>query len=334
MNTTSGVKHLIFACSMFLLSITTYHLIHQHWKITHNAKQATKYLERTSWPSCRNTIVFSGARQGSTWFVNSIEKCAYTTSISTSITGTYNDNVFDKTELWKHFGEPDIDGTSLSATDALKYIVSNSSIKIFPSVFYRRKKDIAFMLSKRKKFDVSVTILRRNVHAAWKSWLKARGSKVWRASNGNCNEGPGSREEEDDDVNTTKTSNTATATKTGKYVQNHTNGDKQEKEKQMEMEMDISIQGEEEGEGYLRKLYKIGNEEDPNNTTLDNGYDEYRKYFFESRQRYDAAVEKLLKENQVPFDIFDYDEIRHQPIILARNNKCWIANCNFEEMGK
>lgn len=36
-----------------------------------------------------------------------------------------------------------------------------------------------------------------------------------------------------------------------------------------------------------------------------------------------------MREMDVPFDELDYEQIRHQPVILASRNECFIRNCNF-----
>lgn len=199
-------------------------------------------------PPCKNAVIFTGARQGSTWFVDSIENCAYSTVAHGDGARQFAKDVFKKTELWKHFGEKALDGVDMTAYGALDYIVSNTSIKIFPSVFWRRRPDIMTILNERKLYNLTVLVLRRDVEAAWDSWVRAESSNVW---NG--------------------------AVKTA-------------------------------------------------NVTFD---ESLHRYFVESRGRYDVGVEKLLNENGVEYDVFDYDKAKNMKTLVARNNGCMILNCNF-----
>lgn len=128
---------------------------------------------------CARALIITGARQGSTWFIDSVEQCRYSSAGEGTGERLYADDVFKRTELWKHFGEPALDGTTLDADAALMYIEHNSSVKIFPSVYYRRKKDVVHMLRNRKKHGFSVFVLRRDVDASWDSWVRAETSQVW-----------------------------------------------------------------------------------------------------------------------------------------------------------
>ena len=202
-------------------------------------------------PPCARALIFTGARQGSTWFVDSLERCRYSSAGAGTPDRRYADDVFKRTELWKHFGEPHLDGSALSADDALRYIVTNSSVKIFPSVYYRRKADVVHMLRQRDKFNLAVFVLRRHVNATWDSWVRAQNSNVW-------------------------------------------NGAKKEHEAELN-----------------QTLYDV------------------RDYFFDSRQRYDENVDAMLDGFQVQYDLFDYDDIKDKALIYARNNACFIRNCNY-----
>lgn len=145
-------------------------------------------------PRCENGLIFTGARQGSTWLIDSFEKCMYSSSASPVSGLSFSRDVFRRTELWKHFGEPHLDGTNLTARDALRYITHNTSVKIFPSVFWRRRNDITYMLKRRADYNLTVIVLRRDVQAAWKSWVRARENDVWNGASSNEVRGGGVNE--------------------------------------------------------------------------------------------------------------------------------------------
>lgn len=136
----------------------------------------------------------------------------------------------------------------MSYMNALEYITHNSSVKIFPSVFWRRRNDIVGMLERRDVFKLTVLVLRRDVEAAWDSWKRAEESGKWNGS------------------------------------------------------------GREGNQTFNASLYG---------------------YFVESRKRYDEGVETLLDGLGVMYDVFDYDEVRKRPYIVAERNGCYVRNCNF-----
>lgn len=53
------------------------------------------------------------------------------------------------------------------------------------------------------------------------------------------------------------------------------------------------------------------------------------KKFVGERKEYDNNVNEFLKDMGVRHDIFDYDEIKDVNRIVARENECYIQNCNF-----
>lgn len=241
-------KHIILLSLAILFSLTFYHLY------TTTLAYTLFQTAAPDLPLCSNAIVFTGARQGSTWFINSLERCSFADAPSANTSQPrFADDSFKRTELWKHFGEPALDGTNLSATDAVHYIVHNNSVKIFPSVFWRRRDDIAQMLRMRREHNLTVLVLRRDVHAAWDSWRRANRSGVWNGS-----------------------------------------------------------------------VKQVHDEYDP----------QLHEYFLASRERYDRGVENFLHKEQVPYDVFDYDQVKGQPYVIAKNNHCYIANCNFIPLSK
>lgn len=242
-------------------------------------------------PECRNAVIFTGARQGSTWFIDSIQHCAYSHVDSQSGGRLFHPDVFKKTEIWKHFGEPQLDGTDLSAQDALHYVVHNTSIKIFPSVFWRRRNDVAEILRNRFVHKLTILVLRRDVEATWHSWLRAQQSNIWIAASSN-------------------TTSTGSHTSHSTDVSNDAD----------DFDLPDGLDSRELEHERQRLLNNWSREE----------YRERYSRFSDSRKRFDKGVEQLLKEHQVPYDVFDYDTAREMPVVIARNNRCIIRNCNFE----
>ena len=230
-------------CSVILFSLLILSFFHLHTAIFEldSIKTTTSSLQ-----PCGRAILFSGARQGSTWLIDSIEKCAYSAPQSRLYHyNKYVHTVFKRTELWKHFGD------TMDKHDALEYIVSNSSVKIFPSVFWKRRTDLRFLLQKAKLLGIHIFVLRRDVEHTWKSWSIAQVHDVW---------------------------NGVQANGTGKQLEK---------------------------------------------------YHEQYIYFKESRKRYDNAVDNILREEKVMFDLFEFEKVKGQDVIVAKNNRCVIRNCNF-----
>lgn len=235
-------------CSLFFFSLLLISFLQLHTVVFdyHLINTTTPLL-----PSCGRAILFSGARQGSTWFIDSIEHCAYSSPQDREFHwNKYVPHVFKSTELWKHFGE------HMDKHDALEYIVSNSSVKIFPSVFWKRRNDLRYLLNQAKSLGIHVFVLRRDVEHTWKSWSIAQVHEVWNGVKVNA---------------------------TGKEL------DK---------------------------------------------YEQQYNYFKDSRKRYDDAVDRMLKEEHVTYDLFEFDKVKDQHIIIASNNGCVIRNCNFAPKGK
>lgn len=249
---------------------------------------------------CAKALIFTGARQGSTWFIDSIEKCSYSHIDPTTEHRLFARDVFRRTELWKHFGEPHLDGTNMTAHDALHYVARNTSVKIFPSVFWRRRDDIITMLKHRHEFRLAVLVLRRDVNAAWLSWLKAMASNNWAGAATSTNILR----------NSTADSTAAQGKPEGQTVREDAKGYNHE---------------------LARDLFERAQQVHPTASISKSRYDDHYRYFIESRRSYDRGVERLLRDLNVPYDVMDYGKLHNVPAILARNNRCWIPNCNFRK---
>lgn len=245
-------------------------------------------VDLTHATECQNSVIFTGARQGSTWFIDSIERCAYSRVDPQSGRRLFHPDVFKKTEIWKHFGEPQLDGTDLSAQDALHYVVHNTSIKIFPSVFWRRRQDVTEILQNRQKYKLTILVLRRDVEATWHSWLRAQRSNVWNVASSNA------------------TSNVTLHTD----VSNDAD----------DFDLPAGLDSRELEHEKQRLISNWSPEE----------YRQRFTRFSDSRKRFDKGVEQLLREQQISYDVFDYDTAREMPVVIARNNRCIIRNCNFD----
>lgn len=246
-------------------------------------------VDLTHAAECQNAVIFTGARQGSTWFIDSIQHCMYSRVDPESGHRLFHPDVFRKTEIWKHFGEPQLDGTHLTAQDALNYVVHNTSIKIFPSVFWRRRHDVAEILRHRQKYNLTILVLRRDVEATWHSWLRAQRSNVWNVASSNATS---------TDTQSTSVSNDAD-----------------------DFDLPAGLNFRELEHEKQRLMSNLSPEE----------YRERYGRFSDSRKRFDKGVEQLLREHQVSYDVFDYDIAREMPVAIARNNRCIIRNCNFDQ---
>lgn len=124
--------------------------------------------------------MFTGARQGSTWFIDSLERCKYSRNASED--APYVDDVFKRTEVWKHFGEAQHDSGYMDADSVLQYIRANGSVKVFPSAFWRRRKEIEEVVRRRAEENIGLAVLRRDTGKTWRSLKTAEEKGVW---NGN-----------------------------------------------------------------------------------------------------------------------------------------------------
>lgn len=188
--------------------------------------------------------------------------------------------------------------------------------------------------------DVSILILKRDAKAAWESLLLARATRMWigghrqrwnaerkeqgqeKAAGGNKNSIIFNMKIENGDG-----ANDATAAINEKSSSSPSISSSETTYRQK--------QGKEESEKdkELRLLYKTiiernGGSGNARFTSVQD-YSRHYRYFVESKERYDEAVENVLKELQIPYDVLDYDMIRYMPVVAAHNNRCWISNCNF-----
>lgn len=128
---------------------------------------------------CNHTILFSGARQGSTWFINSIDKCKYSLNRQHERQDEHQlfvSDVFRKTEIWHQFGK------QMDANDTLQYVLRNNSIKIMPVSFRDHVSEVRSLLKRSKSLGIHVLVLRRDFEATWISYINAVTSNVWNGS--------------------------------------------------------------------------------------------------------------------------------------------------------
>lgn len=125
---------------------------------------------------CTNAILFSAQRSGSTWMIDNLENCRYTQI--TPEGKKFRGDTFIRTELWHQFGNPEIHSKNVSVSDALRYIVLNSSVKIFPSVWNRSRDDVVSLVRAQNQSQLTILVLRRDHLAVIKSYQNI-GKTMW-----------------------------------------------------------------------------------------------------------------------------------------------------------
>lgn len=130
-----------------------------------------------SLPLCSRFVVFTGPRQGSTWFIDSLEQCKY--SLPASGDAPYVEDVFNRTEVWVHFGEKEHESGYMDGGMVVEYIKTNGSVKVFPRAFRRRRKELELVVKRREQYGIRLVVLRREIGKTWKSFKRAQLTGVW-----------------------------------------------------------------------------------------------------------------------------------------------------------
>lgn len=121
---------------------------------------------------CSHIVLFSAARHGSTWFIDSVEGCTFTRGNS----GTYG-SLNAQTEIWNS-GQDGI-VLNMSVEDAVHYVAHNMSLKFFPSPMKFRQDDAAAVIHGAHQHNIPFVMLTRKPESAFKSLLVARETNVW-----------------------------------------------------------------------------------------------------------------------------------------------------------
>jgi len=121
-----------------------------------------------SLPRCAHVVMFTSPRHGSTWLVDSIERCKYSNG-----TKSFGDANW-YAELWN----PGQRGPlfNLTAEEAVEYIARNGSVKLFPVALER---DARFVVDAAVRRGFPIFLLRRDAVAVFQSVQNVRIDDVW-----------------------------------------------------------------------------------------------------------------------------------------------------------
>lgn len=128
---------------------------------------------------CGHVLLFTSPRHGSTWFLDNVEKCRF----SRKFGGTFG-NLNSLTEMWNQgqFGPV----RNLTAPQAVNYLLSNLSLKIFPGP-YSERRDVAIQLVEQlgqsNNNIIPVVILKRAVNDVYRSLSMAQKTGTWNRNN-------------------------------------------------------------------------------------------------------------------------------------------------------
>lgn len=125
---------------------------------------------------CAHLVLFSSARHGSTWLIDSVERCRYSRSARRRPPEPFDPDVFRATEPWKHRRSPLY---AVSGADAARYVRANSSVKVFSSTAALNPQGVRDLVSNASALRLPVVILRRDPGATFESLRVAKHSGVW-----------------------------------------------------------------------------------------------------------------------------------------------------------
>lgn len=131
---------------------------------------------------CGHVLLFTAPRHGSTWFVDCVEKCAFTIANN----GTFG-HLNKYTELWN--GGQDGPVLTISPEDAAEYVHENISLKVFPAPLRNFGEDVEKLTDiAYQKYNVPLVLLTRSLEDAFKSLATAQQQKVWNANTNMSND--------------------------------------------------------------------------------------------------------------------------------------------------
>lgn len=159
----------------------------QKTRVEDNNDQSPKIPEENDMPpegmkQCGHVLLFTAPRHGSTWFVDCVEKCAFTIANN----GTFG-HLNKYTELWN--GGQDGPVLSISPEDAAEYVHENISLKVFPAPLRNFGEDVEKLTDiAYQKYNVPLVLLTRSLEDAYKSLATAEQQKVWNANTNMSND--------------------------------------------------------------------------------------------------------------------------------------------------
>lgn len=127
------------------------------------------------WTQCSHTILISQARHGTTWLLDSVERCRFSRKEQVE-EGIYGKRVYLDTELWHVYDKAAL--YNISAQEAVNYVMNNCSVKIFPTALEKLDRFKALVKGGRD-LHVPIVVLRRNLTDAFWSYRRAEQSGVW-----------------------------------------------------------------------------------------------------------------------------------------------------------
>ncbi|CDF37077.1 unnamed protein product [Chondrus crispus] len=139
-------------------------------------------------PLCPHILLFSAARHGSTWFIDSAERCKYSSNPLRSNPNRgdhiiYSRDINKNSELWHPGREGPL--LNISAEDVAEYVRTTGSVKVFPIAMEKSEQAVRIILESIKRKDIEqhvitpVVILTRRLDDAHNSLLNAKESGVW-----------------------------------------------------------------------------------------------------------------------------------------------------------
>lgn len=127
-------------------------------------------------PVCPHILLFTAPRHGSTWLIDSAERCRYSNSSAKFGERTYSRDTNPNSELWNKPQNGPL--RNISAQGAAEYLHKNGSIKIFP-VVVSKYADGLKQIVEIVKNRLPVIVLTRRLDHAHGSLVTAMESKAW-----------------------------------------------------------------------------------------------------------------------------------------------------------
>lgn len=125
----------------------------------------------SSLPYCGHSLVISGPRHGSTWFLNNIENCTYSQP-----DGTFG-TLHDESELW--IPRPNSKVLNITISEAEHYIIHNVSLKMFPWPWRTYQNNSRRLLHHCKRHKIPIILLQRDPLQAFRSMIIAEVTNNW-----------------------------------------------------------------------------------------------------------------------------------------------------------
>lgn len=151
-----------------------------------NVEQPPAHTAPVSIPSdahiCPHIAMLSAARHGSTWFVDSVDDCRYSSHVPfddmEQEKAEFAADVFSVSELWSIHEGP---LRKISPLSAAEYIKVNASVKLLSPHAVERPGSVRSFLTEVKNQGTPVVLLRRDLGDAFASLSEAQKTGNWAA---------------------------------------------------------------------------------------------------------------------------------------------------------